>query len=110
MQIRRNQVWVIRKLTRGQLWSQPPKKPPPHNPNRSGSPKLKGKGKAKVATPEKETQADQPEASSNYDMSQDEGLPKCESKKAQKCQLANEAEEAMAWATLADRKEVWGTA
>jgi hypothetical protein len=32
--------------------------------------------------PEKETQADQPEASGDYDMSQDEGLLKHKSKKA----------------------------
>jgi hypothetical protein len=62
-----------------------------------------------VAMPEKETQANQPEGSGDYDTLQDEGLPKCRSKKAQKCQLANEAEEAIAWATLADCKEVWGT-
>jgi hypothetical protein len=89
--------------------SQPPKKPPPPNPNRSGPPKPKGKGKAKAAMPEKEPQANQPEGSSNYDTLQDEGPLKHKTKKAQKCQLEDEAEEAMAWATPAIHKEVWGT-
>jgi hypothetical protein len=92
--------------------NRPPKKPPPPDPNRLGPPKPKGKGKAKVVMPEKETQANQPEASGDYDMSQDKGLPKHESKKAWKHQLADKAEEAMVWETLADcnQKEVWGTA
>jgi hypothetical protein len=87
-------------------WQQPPKKPPPPDPNRLGLPKPKGKGKAKAAMPEKETQANQPEGSSNYNTSQDKGLLKQESKKARKCWLVDEAEEAMAWETPADHKEV----
>jgi hypothetical protein len=60
--------------------------------------------------PEKEPQADQPEGSSDYDLSQDEGLPKCKTKRAQKHQLENKAEEAMGWVTPAICKDVWGTA
>jgi hypothetical protein len=64
-----------------------------------------------VVTPEKETQADQPEASGDYDMLPDEEPPKYEGKKARKCQL-DEAEEVMVWETAANhnKKEVWGTA
>jgi hypothetical protein len=103
--------WKVTSVTTTtMLSSQPPKKPLPPNPNRLGPPKLKGKGKAKAAMPEKEIQADQPEASGNYNTLQDEGPPMHKSKKAWKRWLANEAEEVMAWVTPADRKEVWGTA
>jgi hypothetical protein len=74
---------VTNMTTTTMLLNRPPKKPPPRapDPNRSGPPKLKGKGKAKAAMPEKETQANQPEASGDYDTLPDKELLKRESKK-----------------------------
>jgi hypothetical protein len=76
--------------------NRPPKKPPPPDPQRSGKPALKGKGRANAPTPEVDNQADQTWQGVTFS---DDELPAYEGKKRQKQQLEAEAEEAMAWET-----------
>jgi hypothetical protein len=87
--------------------NRPPKKPPPPNPQRSGKPVPKGKGRAKAPMPEVDDQANQTWQGVTF--SEDEA-PAFEGKKKQKQRLENEAEETMAWETPAVCKDVWGTA
>jgi hypothetical protein len=83
-------------------------KPPPPDPQRSGKPVPKGKGRAKAPTPEIDDQAEQ--AWQGVTFSEDEA-PAYEGKRKRKQWLAKEAEE---WSkeTANDRakKEVWATA
>jgi hypothetical protein len=89
--------------------NRPPKKPPPPDPQRSGKPAPKGKGRAKAPMPKVNDQANQPWQ--GVTISEDKVL-EFESKKAQKCWLAKEAEDEMAWENVDDhaKQEVWGTA
>jgi hypothetical protein len=90
--------------------NRPPKKPPPPDPQRSGKPAPKGKGRVKAPTPEvvpeADDQADQTWQGVTFS---DNETPAFESKKKQKQRLEDEAEEAMAWETPAVCKDVWGT-
>jgi hypothetical protein len=90
--------------------NRPLKKPPPPNPQRSGKPVPKGKGRAKAPTPEVvpevDDQADQTWQGVTFS---DNEAPAFEGKKKWKQWLENEAEEAMVWETPTIRKDVWGT-
>jgi hypothetical protein len=91
--------------------NRPPKKPPPPDPQRSGKPVPKGKGRAKApmpeAVPEVDNQANQTWQGVTFS---DDEPPAYEGKKKQKQQLEAEAEEAMAWETPPVHKDIWGTA
>jgi hypothetical protein len=88
--------------------NRPPKKPPPPDPQRSGKPAPKGKGRAKAPTPEIENQAE--EVWQGVTFSEDEA-PAYEGKKKRKQRLAEEAAEEYSRETADDRakKEVWAT-
>jgi hypothetical protein len=88
--------------------NRPPKKPPPPDPQRSGKPAPKGKGRAKAPTPEVDNQADQTWQGVTFS---EDKVPAFKGKKRQKQQLAEEAEEEMNWETADDRakQEVWAT-
>jgi hypothetical protein len=73
--------------------NRPPKKPPPPDPQRSGKPAPKGKGRAKAPTPKVDDQADQTWQGVTFS---DDKMPAFEGKKKQKQRLEDEAEEAMA--------------
>jgi hypothetical protein len=89
--------------------NRPPKKPPPPDPQRSGKPVPKGKGRAKAPTPEIENQAE--EVWQGVTFSEDEA-PAYEGKKKRKQRLAEEAAEEYSRETADDhaKKEVWATA
>jgi hypothetical protein len=89
--------------------NRPPKKPPPPDPQRSGKPVPKGKGRAKAPTPEIDNQAE--EVWQGMTFSEDEA-PAYEGKRKRKQRLAEEAEEEWSRETADDhaKKEVWATA
>jgi hypothetical protein len=84
-------------------------RPPPPDPQRSGKPALKGKGRAKAPTPEIKNQAE--EVWQGVTFSEDE-VPAYKGKKKRKQRLAKEAAEEYSRETADDRakKEVWATA
>jgi hypothetical protein len=86
--------------------NRPPKKPLPHDLQRSGKPAPKGKGRAKAPMPKVNDQANQTWQGVTF--SEDEA-PAFKGKKKRKQRLENKAEEAMAWETPAVCKDVWGT-
>jgi hypothetical protein len=88
--------------------NRPPKKPPPPNPQRSGKPVPKGKGRAKAPMPEIDNQAK--EVWQGVTFSEDE-VPAYKGKRKRKQQLAEEAAEEWSRETADDRakKEVWAT-
>jgi hypothetical protein len=88
--------------------NRPPKKPPP-DPQRSGKPAPKGKGRAKAPMPKIDNQAK--EVWQGVTFSEDEA-PVYEGKKKRKQQLAKEAAEEWSRETADDRakREVWATA
>jgi hypothetical protein len=88
--------------------NRPPKKPPPPDPQRSGKPVPKGKGRAKAPTPEVDDQADQTWQGMTFS---EDKTPVYEGKKKRKQQLAEEAEEEMSRETVDNhaKKEVWAT-
>jgi hypothetical protein len=91
--------------------NRPPKKPPPPNPQRSGKPVLKGKGRAKAPTPEAAPEVDdQADQMWQGVTVLDDEPPAYEGKKKRKQRLEAEAEEAMVWETPPICKDVWGTA
>jgi hypothetical protein len=91
--------------------NRPPKKPPPPDPQRSGKPAPKGKGRAKAPTPEVVPEVDdQTDQTWQGVTFSDDELPAYEGKKKRKQQLEAKAEEAMAWETPPVRKDIWGTA
>jgi hypothetical protein len=77
--------------------NRPPKKPPPPDPQRSGKPAPKGKGRAKAPMPEVAPEVDDQgdQTWQGVTFSEDKA-PVFEGKKKQKQRLENEAEEAMA--------------
>jgi hypothetical protein len=89
--------------------NRPLKKPPPPNPQRSGKPAPKGKGRVKAPMPEVDDQANQTWQGMTF--SEDEA-PAFKGKKRQKCWLAKKAEEEMNRETMDDcaKQEVWATA
>jgi hypothetical protein len=76
--------------------NRPPKKPLPPDPQRSGKPVPKGKGRAKAPMPEVDDQADQMWQGVSF--SEDEA-PAFKGKKKRKQRLENKTEEVMAWET-----------
>jgi hypothetical protein len=91
--------------------NRPLKKPPPPDPQRSGKPVPKGKGRVKApmpeVVPEVDDQADQTWQGVTFS---DDKTPAFEGKKKRKQRLEAEAEEAMAWETPPVCKDIWGTA
>jgi hypothetical protein len=88
--------------------NRPPKKPPPPDPQRSGKPVPKGKGRAKAPMPEVDDQADQTWQGVTFS---EDKVPVFEGKKVQKHWLAEEAEDKMTRETTDDctKQEVWAT-
>jgi hypothetical protein len=88
--------------------NRPSKKPPPPDPQRSGKPAPKGKGRVKAPMPEIENQAE--EVWQGVTFSEDEA-PAYEGKKKRKQRLAEEAAEEYSRETADDcaKKEVWAT-
>jgi hypothetical protein len=88
--------------------NRPPKKPPPPDPQRSGKPGPKGKGRAKAPTHEVDNQANQTWQGVTFS---EDKAPAFEGKKKRKQRLAEEAEEEMSRETADDhtKQEVWAT-
>jgi hypothetical protein len=89
--------------------NRPLKKPPPPDPQRSGKPALKGKGRANAPMPKVDDQADQTWQGVTFS---EDKAPAYKGKRKQKQRLAKEAEEEMSRETTDDcaKKEVWATA